>query len=330
MNSNTTGFRVGAVVIAGVVAILAILFFLSGGIFRQGVLYETYFRESVQGLDVGTTVKFRGVTVGQVTDVGLVTAEYPPPNTEAARDKVYRQVVVRFRMSPRKLGKAFNIKNAITQGLRAQLQPQGITGLSYIDLSFADPKTYPVQPVPWSPDTTVIPSIPSTLNQVQDALENVLSSLSQADIGKMATQISSLISTLHQEMTTGDAHQALASASDLLNNLNKAVQQSDLPGTAATIRTLAGGPETLQIIAQLNQTTAQLAKISSQLPAVVAASQATINQATETTADLQAQLLPILRDMKTATGNLRDLSAELSANPGQMILGSPPPPEGNR
>jgi len=330
MNSNTTGFRVGAVVIAGVVAILAILFFLSGGIFRQGVLYETYFRESVQGLDVGTTVKFRGVTVGQVTDVGLVTAEYPPPNTQAARDKVYRQVVVRFRMSPRKLGKAFNIKNAITQGLRAQLQPQGITGLSYIDLSFADPQTYPVQPVPWTPDTTVIPSIPSTFNQVQDALENVLSSLSQADIGKMATQISSLISTLHQEMTTGYAHQALASASDLLNNLNKAVQQSDLPGTAATIRTLAGGPETLQIIAQLNQTTAQLAKISSQLPAVVAASQATINQATETTADLQAQLLPILRDMKTATGNLRDLSAELSANPGQMILGSPPPPEGNR
>lgn len=330
MTLNKTGFRVGAFVIAGAAALLAVLYFLAGASIGQGVPYETYFQESVQGLDIGTAVKFRGVVVGQVTDVGLVSAEYPPPNMQAAGEKVYQQIVVRFRLNPRKLGKAMDIGEAVIQGLRAQIAPQGITGLSYIDLSFASPQTYPVQPIPWTPNSTVIPSIPSTLSQVQDALENILSSLSQADIGKMAAQVSALISTMHEEMTTGDTHQAIASAKELLDNLNKAVQQSDLPGTTASIRNLAGGPQTLQIISQLNQTTAQLAKITAQLPAVVAASQSTVNKANETTSDLQTQLLPILRNMKATTDNLRDLSAELSANPGQAILGSPPPPEGQK
>jgi hypothetical protein len=35
-----------------------------------------------------------------------------------------------------------------------------------------------------------------------------------------------------------------------------------------------------------------------------------------------------LQDMKAATANLRDLSAQLQHNPGQVLLGSAPPPEG--
>jgi ABC-type transporter Mla subunit MlaD len=155
-----------------------------------------------------------------------------------------------------------------------------------------------------------------------------MSSLSHVDLATMVSQVSSLMTTLNQEVTTGDAHQAIAQANTLLANLNTTVQQTNLPGTSAAIRNLADGPQTEQIIAQLNQTTAQLAKISAQLPALVASSQATINQANETTSDLQSQLIPILQDMKSTTANLRSLSAALSRNPSQAILGAPPPPEG--
>ncbi|MDR3504912.1 MAG: MlaD family protein [Acidocella sp.] len=327
MGTSSAGFRVGAFVLAGAVALLALLFFLTGGRFNQGALYETYFRESVQGLDVGTAVKYRGVTVGQVAEMELAAAEYPPPDATAAGEPVYQQVMVRFRMDPDKVGATQGIKTAIAQGLRAQIVPQGITGLSYIDLSFVDPKTYPAQTVPWKPNETLIPSRPSTLAQVQSTLQNLVASLNQADIGKVAGQLGQLISTLNQEVGSGDAHQAVANANTLLATLNQVVQQSDLPGTAASIRNLAGGPQTRQLLTQLDQTTTQLAKVSAELPALVASSQSAVNQANETTADLQAQLLPILRDMKTTTDNLRDLSAELSANPGRILAG--PPPQGS-
>jgi ABC-type transporter Mla subunit MlaD len=328
MGTSSAGFRVGAFVLAGGVALLALLFFLTGGRFNQGVLYETYFHESVQGLDIGSAVKYRGVTVGQVVYMELVAAQYSPPDSAAAGQPVYQQVMVRFRMDPRKVGAMQGIQTAIAQGLRVQILPQGITGLSYIDLSFVDPRTYPVQPVPWKPRETFIPSRPSTLTQVQNTVQNLITSLNQANIGKLTGQLGELISTLNQEASTGDAHQAVANANTLLVTLNQVVTQSDLPGTAASIRNLAGGPQTRQLLTQLDQTTMQLAKVSAELPALVSASQSAVNQANETTADVQAQLLPILRDMKTTTDNLRDLSAELSANPGRIFAA--PPPQGSQ
>ena len=328
MSASSASFRVGAFVLAGAVALLALFFFLTGGRFNEGTLYETYFPESVQGVDVGTAVKYRGVTVGQVVDLELVAAAYPPPDTAAAGQAVYQQVMVRYRVNEHRVGISVNVANAVALGLRAQLVPQGITGLSYIDLSFAAPHGSPVAAVPWKPKGIVIPSRPSTLAQLGDALQNLVTSLSKADIGNLASQTAGLISALNKEMTSGDAHQAIANANMLLASLTQVVQQSELPATAASIRNLAAGKQTRQTLAQLDQTTAQLAKASAELPALVASSEATVNQAHETTADLQAQLMPILQDMKAASQNLRDLTGALSANPGQILAAPPPPPEG--
>ena len=329
MENRRAAFRVGMFVLTGIVVLLALIFFLAGATLHPGQKYETYFQESVEGLDVGTAVKFRGVTIGHVTDVGLVIAEYPPPGGRSGDQKVYQQVVVRFSVDPTKIGEREDINDAIAHGLRVQIEPQGITGLSYLDLSFVSPTAYPITQVPWTPDSTVIPSIPSTLTQVQDAVQQVMSSLSHADLGKIVAQISSLVTTLNTEFSSGDAKQAIANANILLATANAAVQRADLPATTAAVRNLADGPQTAQILAQLNQTTAQLAQITKQLPALVASSQATINQAAETTADLQAQLAPILRDMQSTTANLRTLTAELSRNPAAVLRGAPPPPDAN-
>jgi ABC-type transporter Mla subunit MlaD len=329
MDSRRAGLRVGLFVIAGLIGALALIFFLSGSLLHPGILYETYFQESVQGIDVGTAVKFRGVTIGQVTDIGLVSAEYPPASPNDEDKAVYQQVVVRFRVDPQKIGHVEDVQRAISHGLRVQIEPQGITGLAYLGLNFVSATAFPAPAVPWTPDSTVIPSIPSTLTQVQDAVQQVMSSLSHADLGKIVAQISSLVTTLNTEFSSGDAKQAIANANILLATANAAVQRADLPATTAAVRNLADGPQTAQILAQLNQTTAQLAQITKQLPALVASSQATINQAAETTADLQAQLAPILRDMQSTTANLRTLTAELSRNPAAVLRGAPPPPDAN-
>lgn len=325
MELNSASFRVGAFVLGGLACLVALFLFLSGGLFQGGTEYETYFSESVQGLSVGTQVKYRGVPVGDVTYLGLVASDYAPDIQVVEHEKQYRQIVVRFRLDFKKVGPV-DIEKGVKAGLRTQIKPQGITGLAYVDISFVDPKSYPVAALPWTPDYPVIPSVPSTLTQVQDAAEKIFNALGQVDIVQMSDNLSHLLGTLNQEVSAGDARKAIISADQLLTTLNQVVQQSDLPGTAASIRNLAGGEQTQQLLAQLNQTTAQLAKASAQLPALVSASQAAVNQATETTADLQAQLLPILQSMKTTVNNLSDLSSSLAANPGQVILGAPPPP----
>jgi ABC-type transporter Mla subunit MlaD len=110
----------------------------------------------------------------------------------------------------------------------------------------------------------------------------------------MVGQIGDLLTVVDQEVKTGDVHQAIANANVLLTNLNTQLQRSDLPGAVTTVRNLAGGPRTQDILTQLDQTVAQLSRVSAALPALVAQSQATITQADETTADLQAQLTPVV------------------------------------
>ena len=327
MDSSRNAFRVGIFTLAGIVGIVAVIMFLAGIGLNKGTEYESYFRESVQGLDVGSAVKFHGVTIGQVTDIGLVYAEYPPPaTTDQKPGSPYRQIVVRYRVNKKKVGGIADLAEVVPHGLRAQLKSQGITGLSYIDLTFVNPKENPVETVPWRPRDPVIPSIPSTLTQLQDAVQQAITALGQANLPTMLSQLGDLIKSLNQQVTNGDVRQTVKNANNLLITLNQQVKQSDLPGTAAAIRNLAGGPQTVQIIAQLNQTTAQLAKISAQLPALMAASQSTVQQTAEMTADVQAQLGPILQDLKSTTANLRNLSESLSRNPAQVITGAPPPP----
>lgn len=325
MELNSASFRVGAFVLGGVVCLVALFLFLSGGLFQGGRIYESYFSESVQGLSVGTAVKYRGVPIGSVTYLGLAALDYAPSASVVTHQRQYRQIVVRFRLNYKNVNEV-DIERAVKFGLRAQIKPQGITGLSYIDLSFTNPAKAPPETVPWTPEYPVIPSVPSTLTQVQDAAEKILSSFSEIDVKQMSDNLNQLLATLNHQMSSGDAKKVIKSADALLQNLNEAVVRSDLPGTAASLRNLAGGKQTQQILAKLNQTTAQLAKASAQLPALVAASQATINKADETTADLQAQLLPILQSMRSTMDNLRDLSASLAVNPSQVILGAPPPP----
>jgi ABC-type transporter Mla subunit MlaD len=217
-----------------------------------------------------------------------------------------------------------DVYRAVALGLRVQSVPQGITGVSYLELGFVNPAEYPVQPVPWKPDSPVVPSRPSTLAQVQDAAVHVLSSLGKLNLDKVTGDLDTLLQSVNAQVTTGDAHAAIGSARELLQTLNSQLKAADLPATAASIRELSNGQQTRQLIAQLDQTTANLAKTTAALPQLVAVSQGTVGRANEATADLQQQLAPILQNLATATENLRELTATLSRNPG-AVLASPPP-----
>jgi ABC-type transporter Mla subunit MlaD len=83
MEARAVYLRVGLLIVGGVMLLVALIWFLSGARITGGTVFESYFSESVQGLEVGAPVKYRGVTIGRVTEVGLVTAEYGANETMA-------------------------------------------------------------------------------------------------------------------------------------------------------------------------------------------------------------------------------------------------------
>ena len=131
-----THFKLGlfalATVLAGIAALVAL------GLHREtsSVRFHTYFDESVQGLDLGSPVDYRGVEVGTVGSIGV------------APDGRLIDVALDIR-------KAEAVHLGYPQ-LRSQLSNQGITGLKFVDIDWAADSTPPV--LAFVPPTHYIPS----------------------------------------------------------------------------------------------------------------------------------------------------------------------------
>src|SRR5918912_1533840 len=102
MKPNRAYFRLGAFILLAVAALVTLVIVLgTSSLFRNDLVAETYFNESVQGLEVGSKVLFRGVRVGNLTKMSFTYMKYE-------RDKPANQrkpyVLVEFVVRPQLLG----------------------------------------------------------------------------------------------------------------------------------------------------------------------------------------------------------------------------------
>ncbi len=359
--------RVGVLVAIGLaLAVGFILFLTANRLSRAATVYETYIQESVQGLEVGSAVRYRGVAIGRVTEIGLVSSEYRRPRGDAFVS-AFRLVLVRFSVEERRIGEVPSVDDAIRLGLRVRLAAQGITGVSYLELDFVDPERFPVRDLPWDPRFPFIPAIPSTVAQVQSAAEDLLQRLGEVDLAGLLGNLNGLVSELREQTREGDLALALREATELFRDLRVQVDQAEIPaavaevrGAAAEARALLGseevrrtladaaaaaaelreaaaaaralveGPQTTRTLADVAAAAEALRAASRRLPGTLASVEAAARTARNTVGDVQSDLAPILRDLRSAIGNLRETTELLRRSPGQALFGAPPPAEGRR
>ncbi|MDW8313988.1 MAG: MlaD family protein [Rhodovarius sp.] len=327
-------FAVGLLVLVGLGIGFGFLMFLTQDqLAQRGSLYETYFSESVQGLEVGSAVRFRGVAVGRVTEIALVGARYAPTD-RAARDAAFQLVLVRFALDPRALGQGPPPEEAVEFGLRTRLASQGLTGVAYIELDYVDIRRFPAFQPPWRPQVPLIPSMPSTTIQVQTAAEQLLQHLQELDLRALLDNVNGLIGELRAQLGQGgDAQVALAEAAALLATLRRAAEAADAPAlftelqaAAAAARRLLDSPDLARAIAQGGTAMESLRAAAARLPGTIRELDAGMRSARAATLDLQAEMVPILRDLRAVTAHLREVTEALRRHPGQALLGAPPPP----
>ena len=181
---------------------------------------ETYVDESVQGIDVGTPFKFRGVKAGSVSEIALVSSVYDTR-------KMY--VMVRVALDDRDLMEdeeewTREVQQMIKNGLRLKLVPQGITGLSFLEAEFyPDTDATPLE-MDWEPRYMHIPSTPAMMTLLSRSIERVAAQINTLDLQAMGENVASITSNLNQsavhiERVTGNV--ALVS-DDVIANVSLA------------------------------------------------------------------------------------------------------------
>ena len=155
--STTRHFKLGLFALAAIFGGVAIGFVLGvRGLGPKSVEYHSYFDESVQGLDVGAPVKYRGVRIGSVSTISI------------APDRQHVDVAFALR-------KDDVDRLAFADGgleVRAELGTQGITGVKYVDIDRV-PAGSPRPALSFPPAAAYIPARPSLIKSLEDDLEAV-------------------------------------------------------------------------------------------------------------------------------------------------------------
>ena len=262
-------------------------------------LYDIVFYGPVRGLSEGGEVHFNGIRVGEVTDLNL------DPNQGD-------QVIARVRLDG---------STPVRVTSRAQLEPQGITGLNYIQITAGTDGSallksqYPDNVVPViqsqpSPIAELLSGSGTVLAQTVDALDRINRVLSDDNIRSFSTSLRNVEAlTAEIEARKGmfeDLEQALKSA-------NAAVAEYQALGADARRLINEDGQ---QAIGNINAATADAR-------AAIASINRTANALEGPVGDVATtgipQLLEAIQGLQAATESLQGLIDDVRASPRDFI-----------
>ncbi len=289
-------FKIGIFVISAVViGIIGVVVLGVGTIFQKKSIVETYIDESVQGLDVGSPVKFRGVPVGRVEQISLTSAEY-------ATKREY--VVVRMSISSNMFQfqvndpKSEQLKEALDRGFRIRIAPQGLTGVAYLEADYLDPERNPPLEIDWQPYYPYIPSTRSRITQLSEAVERILRNFSDIDIAQLSQTIDKSLVAMTKLAENANLDKIGGQANALLNELRETNRQ---------INALVSNPELKTAIADASASAGRARQIIERAEKPVNQMLTDLPQATESLSRLVKRLDSVATDLPETSGQLRQL-----------------------
>lgn len=345
--SNWTYFKIGLFVLtATAIGVIGIIVLGVGTLFQKRVLVETYIDESVQGLDIGSPVKFRGVQVGKVEQITLTSVEYPTRR---------RYVLVRAGLYPSMFEYPLvdvtspGFVAEIEKGLRVRLAAQGLTGTAYVEADYLDPARYPPLPIDWQPSYPYIPSARSTITRLTESIDTILRNLESIDIQGLTQVIeSSLVAvtkfteTANLEKIGPQINAILTEFAQTNRQLKELVGGPELKSAVADASAAAGAARRIveraeqplnQLLADLPQTSEKIKNIAGKLDAVAADLPETANHLKQTLRRLerfigsqQQDIETIVRNIRSISENAKEITNDAKTYPGQVLFGAQPPP----
>jgi len=328
---------IGAFVV-GAIAVLAVALIALPGRhwFKQPQRVVMFFSGSVFGLQKGAPVVFRGVRVGDVTEISVrydgKTDAFAIPVVAELDDDAVRGLEGRFTHDD--IGHALPL--LIKRGLTAQLGTQSlVTGQLYVDLDFRS-KPPGVLHGGYEGEATEIPTSATAFQALKNQLESVdlrkiLDDLSQIanaarslltapelkqgmkDFAATAGHARALAAQLEQRAAplTRSAERAMASVERAGDKVSGAADKVGASADKAGALLDPDGP----VVPDLRRTLAELQRAG-----------ASLREAADSDGPLLQQTERTMRDLSQAARALRQLATSLDAQPDAPLRGRKPDP----
>lgn len=300
-------FRIGLFIIAGLLLLAGgLTIFGIGQFFKEKITLETYVDATIQGIEIGSPVKFRGVTVGKVSSVGFLFTEYP----EVDRLSVANYVVILMEIDKEVFPDMFReehlqelLDRQIKQGLRVQIEPQGITGLNYMEINYLPPDRFTPIKINWKPRNYFLPYAPGEITSMLDSINKMMKEVENLNIQGIGNKAMSVLDSVNQAMNDIQFQKLSDDAQQVMTSVTQAIEDAQLKELSADTRRLL----------------AEVQKSNDQVRAILG----NVEPASRLNAD---DIAATLANLRIISENLRAASAELSRDPSKLIFSRPPKP----
>jgi paraquat-inducible protein B len=294
-----------------------------------------YFDETVNGLEIGSPVKFRGVTIGGVDEI------LPAPDRRniEVRSGLYVDRLENFGIALEELKQSNSDRSFVSDDLRAQLVTSALTSVSFIQIDVFDPPpprpTYTF-PTPWE----TIPTTPSTFKSLERGIMEALDSFP-----RLSAQVETLLERLNQGVEdlqlatlSQDLSELLGSGEKLMTELRTSPLVDKFSDTFAKLDRMM--LELGDLAAELNGPDGQVERVVQRFDSVGAAVQAdfegsdipgaveALKGAGHALEGTNQEVSSLLRDVRggldrfqVTLAALQELALMLSRDPGALLHG---------
>jgi phospholipid/cholesterol/gamma-HCH transport system substrate-binding protein len=292
MAKQSTNLFIGLFVILGVIlGVVAIIWVGATSYFQKGTTYVSYFDESVQGLQMDSSVKFRGVEKGRVEAI------------QVAPDNRLIGVVMKI-----------NMQGNLEKDAVAQLKAAGITGIMFVELDLKNPGEPDLSPkIDFPSEYPIIATRPSEMQRFVTGINEIVRKFNEIDAKGISTQLIATTRAMEELFKGKEMKSIMARVDAAVGNLDRLTARADKMLAAVNLEQfMAEGRETLKgartAVATIND---QI--LAMKLPAITAS-----------TRDLLRQLQSTDNKLRQNSETLEMLLRRLYDRPSDILFGKPP------
>lgn len=305
------------VVGATVLAVATVLFLGSLNLFTSTRTFVIYFEESINGLNQGAPVKFRGVPIGRVSDI-RIRFNQPPDSF-----KIPVFVDIDARRLERQLGllrmnESDNfLEREIGAGLHARLQFVSIiTGQLFVELDFVEvPPGYTPPSVQREPLLPEIPAQPSPMAAFSATAAEFLSELGSIDLAGINDALIATLGQAQKTMAEVDAARLSRDLTRTLHNIDTWLANIDVQSVI---------DEFGRLLPQLSESTAQTLLQAQHSLAILEQLGGQLESMLDPNSALPFAAREALQELSSSSRSLRDLVEFLQQQPGSLLHGRAP------
>lgn len=307
------------VMAASIIAVAAVMVFGAAKFFSRTENFISFFSESVNGLDVGAPLKYKGVKIGKVEGIFISSSKNIK---ESSVSVVYSIDIDQLR---RKTGTDFKdysdwMDEQIAEGLRAKLNYQSIvTGMLYIELDFIADKGEKYDLKYGGTRFKEIPAAKSGLSELAKGFEKTMADVAKIDFAGIGQNVHSAIVKVNEKLDAIDAKAISDNAVSALKGVDDLVRNRDVAEAIKKLDVLLSDSDALvnDARAELKNFSSSGASLAARLDEVLR----NVNSVVAPQSSLRYQIAVLVKTMNDSMSYISNFTDYLQRNPNSLLRG---------